>query len=528
MMKSAKMAVLIFALLTVGCHANKNPLKAEGAHTGKVVRLPGSPYPVSQSPQRLFVVDDAQFSRAQILAIETLQGVVAQTRPEIYRVRGPGYARWLQNFQDDLGVRIDETYRSDFEGLFSHFKNRISGYFLCNPNDASVNVAISLCGVRQGVAATPETRPVLDRLGIPLLGDVRGEGINNLIQGYSAEFSRKGVCYQRESMAFNLADFAVFGRFISFFAPISGAITKEVFDLLEPNSPLLGWGDDEFQLVQQSSRHALFVHPADWAINLSTLSNFSAELHQQTPVLPQENTAGDFHTVCFVMTDGDNIQWLLNDFSTDVRWYGSPDRGKIPLGWTISPAMSELAPTVMKFFYETAANSKRGRDYFIAAPSGLGYVYPDRYSDLAGFSQLTARFMKKSDLHILNIIGNDRSTAFLKPFLQYPEVDAIFYYDYSNYSGGNGRIDWIAGKPVISGRYNLWKGFETPASLSAKLNALPKNSHSPDGYSLIPVHVWSNGVAEVLACVKQLGTNVQVVAPDRFVQLIVQNLKPGK
>ncbi len=30
------------------------------------------------------------------------------------------------------------------------------------------------------------------------------------------------------------------------------------------------------------------------------------------------------HTVCFLMSDGDNIQWMLNLFAEDNRWFGSP------------------------------------------------------------------------------------------------------------------------------------------------------------------------------------------------------------
>ena len=72
------------------------------------------------------------------------------------------------------------------------------------------------------------------------------------------------------------------------------------------------------------------------------------------------------HTVCFVMSDGDNIQWLLNWFITDNRWFGNNNRGQLDIGWTISPALSELAPTVMSKIYETASNTAFGKDYFVA------------------------------------------------------------------------------------------------------------------------------------------------------------------
>ena len=88
------------------------------------------------------------------------------------------------------------------------------------------------------------------------------------------------------------------------------------------------------------------------------------------------------HTVCFVMSDGDNIQWLLNWFITDIRWFGNNNRGQLDIGWTISPALSELAPTVMSKIYETSSNTAYGKDYFIAGPSGTGYIYPENFKDL--------------------------------------------------------------------------------------------------------------------------------------------------
>jgi hypothetical protein len=70
------------------------------------------------------------------------------------------------------------------------------------------------------------------------------------------------------------------------------------------------------------------------------------------------------------MTDGDNVQWLLNDFAAPGGpWFGSPGRGSMPLGWTMSPAMGELAPSVLAALYR---NATPGMDNFVAAPSGVG------------------------------------------------------------------------------------------------------------------------------------------------------------
>ncbi len=519
--------VLVFSLFApvLGCQQNKSPLTAEKDVQSIVQHLPGSPYPASKIPDTLFVVDEAQFTPDQLLVIETLQGVLAQKQPAIYRRIAGGYARWLSDLEKNFGVTVDHSFETDFDGLLRHFKSKVSGYLLCNPRDASVNVAFSLCGIRNGIAVTPAIQGAVERLGIPLLEDVRGKDVDYLLQNCGDAFSKRIVSYQKPSKSLHLADYAIFGKMITFFTDVKSSLFDRVLRRSGAGGALLGWGDDEFQLVSESSRRGFWVHAADWALNLSTLSNFNADLKQKAPVKTQVVSRENVHTVCFLMSDGDNVQWLLNDFSTNAHWYGSPLRGQLNLGWGVSPAMCELAPTVLSLFYREAANSSRGRDYFIASSSGLGYIYPERFKNLSNFVALTAAFMKKADLHIVNIIGNNRSEAALAPYLNRKEIDAIFYYDFTNYSSGHGAIDWINGKPVICGRYNLWKGFETPLSLAEKLNQLPRDVHSPQGYSLIPVHVWSNGVEQVLDCVHHLNNNVQVVTPDVFVNRIVKYLK---
>lgn len=85
--------------------------------------------------------------------------------------------------------------------------------------------------------------------------------------------------------------------------------------------------------------------------------------------------AGRKHTVTFLMTDGDNVQWLLGPFASGAAWYGSPNRGKVSLGWTVSPALAELAPSVLAYFYEHA---NPGVDEFVAGVSGVGYYIPEK------------------------------------------------------------------------------------------------------------------------------------------------------
>jgi hypothetical protein len=224
------------------------------------------------------------------------------------------------------------------------------------------------------------------------------------------------------------------------------------------------------------------------------------------------------------MTDGDNIQWLINAFATSKDWYNADDRGTFPLGWTISPALCEIAPPVFKYIYDNATNGASGGDYFVAAPSGLGYFYPDEYPQLLDNTQLLDKYLDKTDMHIVNVIGN-RFNPDLSAYTQCKNVEAVFYYTYNdNYTGMQGKIMWSDNKPIIGARYSL-RGDKTAATaLAQQLNSEVKNQFQPEGYSLIPVHVWSQSVEDVKKCISMLDNDVRVVSPDDFVKMIIRNL----
>jgi len=166
--------------------------------------------------------------------------------------------------------------------------------------------------------------------------------------------------------------------------------TNKILSSLDDLSAIMGWGPDESTTVEEVSKaNGGFVHASDYAKNLATLSNFDIpQQYQKEPVNAQLDLIGteepeNVHTVCFLMTDGDNIQWLLNDFTSNSDWWASPYRGQVPLGWTISPGLTELAPSVMKWLYDNSTRNvnQTAGDFFVAGPSGIGYSNPDQITN---------------------------------------------------------------------------------------------------------------------------------------------------
>jgi hypothetical protein len=485
-------------------------------------RINNSPYPFSSQIDSLIVIYDSDFSEDELFTIEILQGQLAKNKPIIYRDIGTGSSIWIEDLKENYNIKTDYNYAGDFIGILSRFESDVNGYILYDNN--SISTAISLCGILNAIAITEEQLEDIKDLDIIFLDDARNYTLESLLEEYSDVLNERIIIYQNPNKRLFLADYSVFTESINFFDSLRSDLTTSIFSRMKTHSILLGASeDDEYQTVKKATDNLIITQMADYAVNLSTLTNINTEISQNY----HEINFNDFesvHTVCFVMTDGDNIQWLLNWFYTDNRWFGSEKRGQIDIGWTISPALSELAPTVMQKLYTESAHTDEGRDYFIAAPSGLGYIFPEKYTSLESYCYLLNDFMVKSDLNIVNIIGNDESNLTLYPYLIQDAIKGIFYYDYSKYSKLNGQITFYNDKPIICARYNLWGGFESPSTLVEKINNAPKDPYSEEGYSLIPVHNWSYSVDTLIKIVEGFDENINVVAPDEFLNLISSKL----
>ena len=486
-------------------------------------RIENSPYPSSSQPDTLYVFTDDLFTHSELLLLQSIQGLCAKTDPKIYRDKGSGSSIWIDDIETVYGVYVSGEMDGNIDTVLSLVPGNVAGYILCNIDDNSSNVANSLCGPLNALAVTTELQALIESRGYSQILDVRDKDEKWVIDNYASLMDDHIITYQREDKCLFLGDYSILSNALHFYDDIHSATTENAFARMNPNSVLFGWGDDEYQTVAKASEYSIGVHPADWGFNISTLTNFNAQTKQhvsaEEPAI-EENT----HTVCFLMSDGDNIQWMLNLFAEDSRWFGSDNRGLMDIGWTIPPSLSEIAPTVMAKIYSMAASTDLGKDYFVAGPSGHTYHFPDLFLELKASCALMNGYLEKSDLSIVNILGNAYNDSVYQPelieYLRQEQVDGLFYYDYSNYSRMKGSMDCYGLKPVISAKYNLWGGFETGESLAEKLNAGLKDPYSVDGYTLVAVHAWWPPVDSLLYVSSLLADGVRVVAPDEFVSLI--------
>ena len=92
--------------------------------------------------------------------------------------------------------------------------------------------------------------------------------------------------------------------------------------------------------------------------------------------------------VTFYVTNDDNLQWNYNL----RKLWDDLNRGRIPIAWTISPYLIEVAPIIALYYIKTASEN----DIFISRPSGDWYPI---------FNP------QKTNLKIIEILGYTDSTA---------------------------------------------------------------------------------------------------------------------
>ena len=77
-------------------------------------------------------------------------------------------------------------------------------------------------------------------------------------------------------------------------------------------------------------------------------------------------------------------------------------RGSFPLGWTISPVLSQAAPAMAAYYARTAT----AQDELLAGPSGAGYMYPSQWpqQQFSSFLQRTVQMMRSMNLTTLEVL----------------------------------------------------------------------------------------------------------------------------
>lgn len=382
----------------------------------------------------------SDLSPAERLMFAGLQGLASLGAHPIYCIADnfkniPFYPMaahlWLQD------IDLPRDYLPEPWLLLERYPE-IQGYILCDiaNHPESVNIATSLAGILQALPVDISLQGPMNRLGYEQVADVRGWQFCDFLGQYWSAINPEMAVELSPSQLWGIRDFAV----------ANGAVVMHGTDqrnMLLPllNAPAAIYGGspmnclDRKNFVQSIAAHGAYHIPSETAFNLSTLGGLDVD-PIPVPVIPGPSPelatgAGartDIH-VAFVLSDGDDLQWLLNRGDHDA-WWGSPSRGEIPLGWTFSPALYRLAPSVWNYYMDTMT----AQDELICGASGIGYCFEDIAFN-EGFKEFlsqTDEFMAEAGIDLVEVFGNKfPDKPYLQGYTKQPSVKGVLYTSYS-------------------------------------------------------------------------------------------------
>lgn len=492
-------------------------------------------------PKKLYVVSKDSMTPSEKAMIASLQGIVnSRSFSQIYTLdsKQPNYKVWL----DDLNRNHKISYKiiSNPWQLLNIYKNYIDGYVLYSnktPKDPSINNACSLASLNKSIVVDESIESKIRISGITKIkGDCRNTdenwAYNNL---WNNGLNHSLVIQLSPDKSGPLRDYAIMTKSLVFYEDSINKTTlrDKIFSSMDNNAICLGWGPDEFFNVSTASKYGISMVASDWSYNLTTLSAFPSQkiIKEPSLTIPQK---GNFHYVTFLMSDGDNQQWTLGTNYNSTKWFGYPGRDKLNLGWSMSPSLYYLAPTVFNLYYKSISNEKTYNN-FIVAPSGNGYIYPSKFDKgkLNTYIDTLNDYMQNVNEKYVSIIDKlaFNNINLWNKFTKKNNIQGLFYLDYDKHNKFQGKILWSNNKPIVSCRDLLWNNIEEEDELvrniNDRVNLGQVNACDPLSYTFVYVHAWSKNVQNVEDVINKLrqNPNVKVVTPEAFMELIKNNIK---
>jgi hypothetical protein len=431
--------------------------------------------------------------------------------------------------------------------------------------DLSVNVATSLAGILDAVIVDESLEEQAKAHGLRLLLDARQKSQQWCFDTYKNQFNRR-LLFTQHPRKPHVRDLAIAQGALTVYG--DEKVVAEALRWLEPPSAILGWnGADEFLTTRASTVQGHFQTASDWCINLPVLMAGS-EQGKPAQVKRFDPRGIDWTDrrsgVSFICSDGDNVQWLQGSFFGNKNYWGNPDRGKIPFGWSCCFAhLAQLCPLAVDY----GVSTQTANDCFIEW--GGGYYYPDlfakerpdRWELLARHARRTSELMRANNTTVIgfNVVSPDSADARKAYEVFAGETDGllgILIFQYAPYEGGAGKTFWVKDRrgidiPVITARYSIWEHTNerprsgTPSKVARVIRESVAWTAAEElpRYDWVVAHVWSyfreapggdedaenlpqaeawknggvRGYTPAMWCAKRLEKDIRVIGPEELI-----------
>ncbi len=299
----------------------------------------------------------------------------------------------------------------------------------------------------------------------------------------------------------------------------------------DPGAVMMGWSS--ISEGNQLELHASFgfgLITTNYSYNLTVFMSQGKKAFKQRNQDQKIQADPNKHYVAMVLTDGDNVSWHQTTFNFDEAYLGYSANKELraanpfKMGYTTSGVMADLLPAVMRYEYETCSPY----DYFVASVGGVYTTYPSYYlplypGALEREAEATNEYMRRSDLRYLEIL--DRTVFDMESldyFTKQPDIEGIFMLRDADYYKAGGELRWQNGKPILGCGEAFWT--DTAGRVAHRLNSMPADNDSVNGYTLLKVHCWSTTLQDVANMVSKLDDHIEIVSPGELMDLIIDNV----
>jgi len=527
-------------------------------------------------PAKVLVSIDKPATADEAFLLQSLSGLTARRAknggPREYvwiKFDGPTYQKWFD--KTIANVKPSRVMLADVWALVARYKKQglVKGYVLFRLDDTkrgayesgpqidSPNAATSMCGQLGGVLITKKLEPDAVKHGLKKLLDATELTEKDVFDKYAATFSKKALALVDPKTELARAEAISLDAFVT---SSDKAMYERALKRLDPDSIVLGWGrGDEYASTSLGSRYGAFQTASNWLANLPVLAGGTKGTNLK-PRQPKKSIwdlkwEDGVHYLAFLMSDGDNLQWLTGGFHEDggKSWWRSPDRGKFAMGWTACQVdLAQAAPTCL----DELRRESTPRDDLVLMSGG--YYYPDQFgSERAGADSLSLHakringYIKATGTDTMaSLFATWDSPAALRAYKVFhkeiPSLQAVLPIAYAPYNAGLGKILWVDDMPVISARFMLWADLKVPKcggpeALTKMINEAPVIQGTPteENFSWTTVHAWSGfptdkpgvklgAMGAVAKIVSGLGKHVRVVTPTELAMLVRLRMKPAE
>lgn len=350
-----------------------------------------------------------QNSSAEMYLFASLKGIVNRTKPRIFSYEGDAFAEGPYTWLQSLGLSWSEP--ADKWDLITKYRSEISGLIVYDPAQIhTVNLATMLAKDRKALIASPS---LLSRLNsspynLPVLLDLRGQ-FSSKLQVYQTLYNsywpnldkRLLIGLNPDAHKAALREYATaLGAPVIWLDPdVAGEsdLLNNFLSSMPAGSNYMGWWPEEGPGVGRASTYGIATIASDWATNLTVHSGMPRTVNIK-PMPPKPALQNKIY-VAFILSDGDNLQYVEHLMR---KLWSNADRGSVPIGWTLSPAMLDAMPGALNYYWQSSTNN----DNLISGPSGYGYAYPNSWpsqSLLNQFVSKTEDYNQRAGLRVITI-----------------------------------------------------------------------------------------------------------------------------